>query len=486
MLRRLSLTNRLFLFYGVFVVLAGWFVLRTVLEEVKPAVRQATEETLVDSANMLAEIVSTDLKAGTLAQGDWPRILSAYGQRHPEADIWGIRKSGPTPRVYITNRDGIVLLDSTGHDVGKDYSRWNDVYLTLRGRYGARSTEEVPGDELSTIMHVAAPVRDGEAIIGVVTVAKPNRSVQPFIERARQRLLAFGGLLIASGLVIGAVLAWWLSGAIRRLTTYAQRVSAGERAAVPSLPGGELNQLAQALDSMRTQLEGKAYVERYVQTLTHELKSPLAAIHGAAELLRREMPVEQRERFLDHIDVETTRLQSMSERLLNLAQVEQRRGLEEQVSIELRALVEEILQAQAPHIEGAGVILLNEVPMALAVRGERFLVRQAVANLIDNAVDFTLRGGHIRIGAAASADRITLAVRNEGETIPDYALPRLTERFYSLPRPATGRKSTGLGLSFVQEVAELHGGSFAIGNDPGHGSGGGAGGVRAELTLPRG
>jgi two-component system, OmpR family, sensor histidine kinase CreC len=475
-LRRLSLTSRLFLFCGVLLLLTGWFVLHTVLAEVKPAVRQATEETLVDTANLLAEIVGKDLRDGQLSQGDWPRILSAYGQRHPDASIWGIRKTGPVPRVYITNRDGIVLIDSTGKDVGKDFSRWNDVYLTLRGRYGVRSTEEIPGDELSTIMHVAAPVRDGQNIIGVVTVAKSNRAVQPFIERARQRLLVFGAVLTAAGLLVGAGLSWWLSRTIRRLTTYADRVSAGERAQVPSLPGRELEQLAQALDSMRTQLEGKAYVERYVQTLTHELKSPLAAIQGAAELLRRDMTGEQRDRFLDHIDVETVRLQSMSERLLNLAQVEQRRGLEERVSFGLHAMVAEILLACAPRLEAAGIHTLNVVPESLNVEGERFLLRQAIANLIDNAVDFTRPGGTVLVEAAVVASQVVITVINEGEAIPDFALPRLTERFYSLPRPATGRKSTGLGLNFVQEVAQLHGGTFVIGND--------AAGVRAELRLP--
>ena len=60
-------------------------------------------------------------------------------------------------------------------DVGKDYSRWNDVYLTLRGRYGARSTRERPERRASSVMHVAAPIRDGDKIVGVLTVAKPNR-----------------------------------------------------------------------------------------------------------------------------------------------------------------------------------------------------------------------------------------------------------------------------------------------------------------------
>lgn len=481
-MKQLSLTARLFLIGSVLVAVAGWFALYQVLDEIKPAVRQSTEETLVDTANLLAEIVAPALRAGTLAQGDMPRVLQAYGARRPGADIWGIQKDGVSHRIYVTDARGIVLLDSAGAEVGHDYSRWNDVYLTLRGRYGARTTEAVPGDERTTVMHVAAPVRDGARIIGVVTVAKPNYSVQPFIARAERRLVTLATAYILAGLAVGALLSWWLSRSIRRLTRFADAVTAGERPSVPDLPGRELTQLATALDTMRTRLEGKDYVERYVQTLTHELKSPLAAIQGSAELLRNDMSAGQRERFIANIEAETARLKSMSDRLLHLAQVEQRRGLEEQSPIAVAALVGELLEECAPRMRVAGVTALQAVPDHCTVRGERFLVRQALLNLLDNAIDFTPAGGALRVEAApaplGSGEGIAVAVFNPGEPIPDYALPRLTERFYSLARPGTGRKSTGLGLNFVQEVAQLHGGRFQVGNVPG--------GVRAELVLPAG
>jgi two-component system, OmpR family, sensor histidine kinase CreC len=477
----LSLSARLFLFYAASVALAGWFVVREVLEEVKPAVRQSTEETLVDTANLLAELAADDLRAGRLSESELPHLLARYGQRRPNANIWGIEKTRIEGRIYIVDRRGIVLVDSAGLDVGKDYSRWNDVYLTLRGQYGARSTLDTPDDPTSSVMYVAAPIRDGAVIVGAVTIAKPNRTVQPVIERAQRRLAVLSAGFIVSGLVIGALLSFWLSRAIRRLTGFALAVSAGKRASVPNLPGVELRQLAEALESMRSQLEGKAYVERYVQALTHELKSPLAAIAGAAELLRSDMQPTQRERFLRNIETETVRLQSLSERLLHLAQVEHRQGLEERVAIELRALVDELLNAQLPRLQARHIQADNQIPSQATVLGERFLVRHALANLIDNAVDFTPAGGHLRIGTAArdkpaAASELHIRVFNEGEPIPDYALPRVTERFYSLPRPGTGRKSTGLGLSFVRETAHLHDGAFQIANVDG--------GVEAELTLP--
>lgn len=467
---------RIFLVYFLFVGLAGWFVLRTVMDEIRPGVRQSTEETLVDTANLLAEILRDEVKNGSLAQGRLPELLKAYGQRQPQAQIWGVEKRAVSHRIYVTDARGIVLLDSSGAAVGQDYSRWNDVYLTLRGEYGARSTREDPTDEDSSVMYVAAPIKDGAQIIGVVSVAKPNQSLQPYIERSQRRLGWLGAGLIVLGLLIGGALSWWLSGSLRQLTRYAGAVSRGERAELPELRGGELKQLAAAVQKMRTELEGKAYVEQYVHTLTHELKSPLAAIRGAAELLEGEMPAEQRQRFVANIASEGARLQQLIERLLNLALVEQRQGLEERVAVDLHGLAEELLQAQAARIQAAGLRMENTIPAGLLVQGERFLLRQALANLLDNALDFTPAGGLLRFSAETRDGRVELALYNQGAAIPEYALPRLTERFYSLPRPASGRKSTGLGLNFVQEVALLHGGELALRNVEG--------GVRASLLLP--
>ncbi|MEN1666728.1 two-component system sensor histidine kinase CreC, partial [Pseudomonas aeruginosa] len=156
---------RIFLVYFLFVGLTGYFVLSTVMDEVRPGVRQSTEETLVDTANLLAEILRQDVKNGTLAQSDLPEMLEDYGKRVPQADIWGLRKEAVNHRIYVTDASGKVLLDSAGVAVGQDYSRWNDVYLTLRGQYGARSSREDPDDPDSSVMYVAAPIKDGGKII---------------------------------------------------------------------------------------------------------------------------------------------------------------------------------------------------------------------------------------------------------------------------------------------------------------------------------
>ena len=472
----MSLGLRIFLVYVLFVGLTGNFVLNTVMEESRPGVRQSTEETLVDTANLMAEILRDDSKAGTLSENRWPQLLRAYGERQPQATIWGLPKNQVNHRIYVTDANGIVVLDSNGVAVGQDYSRWNDIYLTLRGEYGARSSRSDADDPSSSVMHVGAPIRDNGRIIGVVTVAKPNSSLQPYVDRTERRLLLYGAGLIGLGLLFGALLSWWLSRALHRLTGYAQAVSEGRRVEVPHYRGGELEQLATAVEQMRTQLEGKAYVERYVHTLTHELKSPLAAIRGAAELLQGEMAPAQRLRFVGNIDSESARMQQLIERLLNLAQVEQRQGLEERVAVPLAVLVDELLHAQAARIEGKQLRVEQAVAADLLLIGEPFLLRQALGNLLENALDFTPRQGLLRVSAERLGEQIEVRLFNETSPIPDYALPRLTERFYSLPRPDSGRKSTGLGLNFVEEVVKLHGGQLAICNVPG--------GVQVTVRLP--
>lgn len=476
--RSFSLAARLFIAYAAFVALGGWFLGREILREVKPAVRQSTEETLVDTANLLAELLRDEVVSGTIDDGSFAELLREYGKRHPNAEIWGVPKVGVSHRIYVVDARGTVLLDSTGKDVGRDYSRWRDVYLTLRGKYGARSTEAIPGDDASTVMYVAAPIVHEGHIVGAVTVAKPNHTVQPFIERSKRRLLLLGLAFVVTGLLFGAGLSYWLARSVQRLTGYAKLVSAGERAPVPELPGGELTQLAAALEHMRGELDGRAYVERYAQTLTHELKSPLSAIRGAAELLRADIPEDARQRFLTNIEAESARLEALAERLLLLAQVERRSALEEPEPLGITTLAAEVIERRQSLAQARRVRFELIGTPGVSALGEQFLVVQALENLIDNALAFAPTGATVTVTARAKgSSSVALEVENDGPHIPDFALARVTERFYSLPRPATGRKSTGLGLSFVREVAELHQGSLTLENTER--------GVRAQLTLPR-
>lgn len=227
---------------------------------------------------------------------------------------------------------------------------------------------------------------------------------------------------------------------------------------------------------MRQQLDGKAYIEGYVQTLTHELKSPLAGIRAASELLQSPMDETQRRKFLANIDSESLRLQQLIERLLNLALVEQRQSLQSPQELSLKPLIDALLNTREARILRKGIHIKSQLNETAKIIGETFLVEQAILNLLDNALDFAPDHSEIQLETIRQTEGWTIAISNQGDAIPDYAMPRLTERFFSLPRPDSGRKSTGLGLSFVQEVMDLHQGEFRLQNIPD--------GVRAELHFP--
>jgi len=476
---------RIFLGYFLIVAVAALLLARVFVAEVKPGVRQAMEDTLVDTANVLAELATDDFLAGRIDRGDFAKRVRSLDGRDVGAAIWGFRKPETSYRVYVTDARGIVVFDSSGVAVGQDYSRWNDVYLTLRGRYGARSSAVDPVRPDDTVMHVAAPIRDERGrVIGSLTVAKPNAAIAPFIARSQAVVTRWGFVLMGAALAIGLIVSWWLSRQIGLLRRYAQAVTAGKRADPPHA-AGEFGELGQALETMRARLEGKQYVEQYVHTLTHEMKSPLAAIRGSAELLESPpgdapMPDADRARFAGSIRRQAERLAQMIDKLLALAAVEHRQRLERPEPVALAAIAREAAEQCAQRIEGAGARLLLDLDPSLPpVRGDAFLLRQALINLLDNAADFSPPGGEIVLRLQRIGESQRVEVGDRGPGVPDYALGRVFERFYSLPRPAGGSRSSGLGLCFVAEVASLHGGMAELRN-----RGDGGAGAIAGLSIP--
>jgi two-component system sensor histidine kinase CreC len=146
--------------------------------------------------------------------------------------------------------------------------------------------------------------------------------------------------------------------------------------------------------------------------------------------------------------------------------------------VSLAQLADAVRDEMAPLALQRDVELFIDVDPALTVAGDRFLLQRAVANLALNAIEFSPRESAVTIDAQDVRGRVELTVRDRGAGVPDYARDRVFEKFYSLARPDTGKKGTGLGLAFVREVAAVHGGSARLENHP-------DGGALATLTLPR-
>ncbi|MEM7395468.1 MAG: two-component system sensor histidine kinase CreC, partial [Verrucomicrobiota bacterium] len=306
----MKIRTRIFLIIIVLVGAGFYYLIDWINSDMRPRYMESVEETLVDTAHLLAAMFSSQLEGEDLPVDGLRRAFDDVQRRRFEARIYALVKTNVDVRIYVTETNGLVLFDSDGgKDEGKDYSKWNDVIKTLRGEYGARATLEDPDDPTSLVLYISAPVRWAEKTVGVLTVCKPIVSANLFIASAQRKIIfagTFAGVVIV---VLGFLTTAWVIKPIQDLTVYASRVRDGERSTLPALGSSELGVMARTLDQMREALEGREYVERYVQTLTHELKGPLSSVKGAVELLNEDMPEEKRDRFLKNIQAETDRIQ---------------------------------------------------------------------------------------------------------------------------------------------------------------------------------
>ncbi len=469
----------LFLAHLLILALCFSYPLEQVGKRLRTAYLESAEEPLVDTANLMAAFVGQQIEEGNFSAEEFYRVFEEARGRKVAARIYEMRKDSVDLSVYITDAKGIVLFDSDNREtIGEDFSLWRDVKLTLEGEYGARVRREPNNPDAPAALFVAAPIRVAGKIAGVLTVIKPTTNIAAFVSAAMPRIFRIGAISLASAIILGLGVSMWVTRQVGRLTRYANNVREGRRVPFPKLARTELKTMGIAFEKMREALDGRAYVEQYVEALTHEIKSPISAIRGAAEIMEdSSITTEQRIRFLSNIQSETHRIQGLVDRMLKLTELEGRRELGSRVPVALAAIVRTIRDGAAPALAKKGLRVDSDVAETITVAGDPLLLDLAVSNLVQNAIDFSPRNGRIAVTCKKDGARIELCIDDEGPGIPEFARSRVFEKFFSLERPETGKKSTGLGLNFAKEVAALHGGSVDINNLPERG-------LRARLVLP--
>ncbi len=445
--------------FGVYVIASAVgfaAMMGLVLRDVRLRYVESMRRTLGDTAAYLAAFAAPESPAE-----EWTRKLTALPKH---ADLL---------RVFACDRDGRVIFDSAGRDLGQIYT-WP---MTGGGPAASENYTVSNVAEVGNELRVASRVRRGSELLGWVGVGRPLASVVEGVRVARWRLVGYAGVIALVMIVAG----WWIAArlthSLERLTAYARNVRDGRRAAPPKSRAREIAELSLAFEEMRDALEGRQHVERYTQLLAHEVKAPLAAIRGAAELLDETMPAEQRQKFLGNIRTEAARIQRIIDRLLELSSLEARKALRQTETLAVAQLAGEAADVVRPAGATREVTFTVRGGPEATVRGEGVLLREALVNLLQNAFEFSPDGGEVTLGWTVDHGRVVFAVEDAGPGVPDYALPRVFDRFYSLPRPGRERKSTGLGLALVREIALLHGGDATLENRTG-------GGARGTVWVP--
>ncbi len=478
------MTRRTRIFIGILLIYTAGiaFLLYRVVSDIDPRYRESAEESLVETSQLVASLVEQDVIAGAINTARLEPLFRTLYAREFSAQIYNLHKNRVELRVYVTDRGGRVMFDSLGRHLGADYSKWSDVSRTLAGLYGARTSRDVDVDPRTSVMYVGAPIRWNNEIVGMVSVGKPVQSFGQFVEDARARTIWVGVGSALALLLLAVIVSVWLVRPFGLIRDYWGWVRAQRSLSLRRMARRAVDAVRSGFSEMRDTLTGRNYVADYVQTFTHEVKSPLSAIRGAAELLQEpSMPHEERERFLANIARETQRIQEIVDRMMELTALETRHALERTQPVALAPLIEDIAtgaqSAAAQRNIRVQVNVREGTGANASVEGDPFLLRRAISNLLDNAIDFSPTGSEVLINLETTSRLARVSVRDRGPGIPDYAQEKVFQKFYSLARPHSQKKSTGLGLAFVKEIAALHHGRIELGNAT-------RGGAVATLTLP--
>jgi two-component system sensor histidine kinase CreC len=467
---KLTIGVKLFIAYFIVTSSIVWFVTDKISLRITNGIDQAAEEVMVDSANLLAQMVSNNIKNNSIDITKVRTIVSAYLNRELDVNIYSNNKKKPNLQIYITNQDGVVIYDSQGKIEGKDYSQWRDVFLTLNGKYGARSSaydasiDNPAADQKAH--HVAAPIFHNEQIFGSLTVIKPVADLKPYVLAQKNQINTYAIYILLVSLLFGAGISFIVTRSTRKLVKYTTALSKGKVVVAPKIRQVEFSELAQAIEKLRVDLEGREYVEEYINTMAHELRTPITGIRATAENLRMPMSHSQREHFVSNILDANKKMDMLVNRLLNLSRIERRNKLENVEKINVENMINDTLKAPSrnSNITIRRINIKYTIERKFTIKAERLLAEQAIGNIVDNAIDFTPIGSTIGIKVSESNTHVIIQVYDQGKGVPDHARKQIFRRFFSSSRPDTGKRGNGLGLRFVKKIMNLHNGTVSLKN----------------------
>ncbi|HEV8548403.1 MAG TPA: ATP-binding protein [Polyangiaceae bacterium] len=411
-----------------------------------------------------------------------PRVLplAPAAFRDTSAYRAGHRLEPLLRRAQVYNLSAVRLLDGQGCVVattrGDDehcLSELPEVRGALAGHYTAvlrpRISDEPPpplgslsrrGDQR---LFLALPVLEGGEVVGVVRLSRTAESGLEWLWKNRLPLLGGVALVILAALIVSLLCAALIARPLERLAQAAVRVSVSGSPWPPNVVSHaprELAVLGDALGAMTTRLAARtAYVAEFAANVSHELKTPLTSIRGAAELLREqwhEMAPAQRDRFLANVQADAERTESLVRGLLHLARIENQAEVPAPAHLRLADVRQGLLARYPEHVE----VSLADEAAEVSLPPEH--LSSVLGNLVENGLRYR-REAPLRVTLRMVAERLEVTVIDDGPGISASNLPKVFERFFTTERDHGG---TGLGLAIVRAIAESRGGSARCESSP--------------------
>jgi two-component system sensor histidine kinase BaeS len=421
---------------------------------------------------VLAAVVATQTSSETqrVSDGDRRRaaheVAVALSRAYREQASWTGARVGDAAAI-AARQDAVLIVRDAGGNV-------------VIGPAGAAGRGPGAGRHATA---VTAPVESAGRGVGTAELrfrGSLARDEQRLRDALRNAVLIGSAISIALALLVAAAVSGRIVRPLRRLTTTARRLRAGDlgaRAQQSGMPG-ELGELARAFDAMAASQEREAHARRQmVADLSHEVRTPMTILRGNLEELIDgiEPPTPER---LASLHEEVLRLDGLVEQLdaLGLAGATVREPDRELT--DLAELTAAALEALGPQLR-AKRLSVHEDLAPVAVHGDRVKLGQVVANLLSNALKFTPDGGAIDvIVAPEDSDAAALVVADSGPGLRPEERDRAFDRFWR-GSAATGVAGRGIGLAVVREIVRAHGGTVDVDEAP-------SGGARFTVVLPCG
>jgi signal transduction histidine kinase len=322
-----------------------------------------------------------------------------------------------------------------------------------------------------------APLRSGEHVAAGI-LAEGDAAFFDVLGELRDRLLLvglLGALLIA---IASLLVARSVTGPLRKLVEASRRIAGGDLA-TPIVPTGDLQGpeaadevvfLARTLEEMRHALEDRdRQMQMMLSGIAHEVRNPLGGVELFAGLLQESLPPEgEPARHVRRVQQELGHLKAVVEDFLSYARTPQ---IQLQ-SISPRAMAEELVSLVGAELGGKKLTYQLAIGEDQHFQGEPVLLRRALLNLLQNAIQASPEGGPLRLGFERRDGAVQWLVEDGGPGVPEDKRDEVFKPFYT-----TRQKGTGLGLAFVRKIAEAHGGTIRVDRSP-------LGGARFELRLP--
>ncbi|MBR2575547.1 MAG: sensor histidine kinase [Loktanella sp.] len=339
------------------------------------------------------------------------------------------------------------------------------IAIALQGKTQLNITE-LRG---SSVLVVVTPIMRNGVPVGVIAAATAAGEVDSLVRREREEVLRLLLVGIAVSIGLSLVLASTIANPLADLATAAEashhknaRKLAPVRVRIPDLTArpDEIGRLSGALRGMVSALYDRIESnEQFAADVAHEIKNPLASLRSAVGTMRIATQADQRERMLDLIEHDIKRLDRLISDISNASRLDSELVKEKEETFDLITMLHNVNDHLGREAEAQGISFIADVPRRpIMVQGLEGRLAQVFVNLICNAISFCEQGDAIRVWTRTRENRVLVVVEDTGPGIPDGALRKIFQRFYSERPAGQFGNNSGLGLAISKQIVEAHGG----------------------------